>query len=136
MLRQHLLAVEQRLQVVRCCYASCNLLLLSLLVVIVGSNLPHITEYISIGSTKGEIALEVCEHYYCYCNCNTKGSSLIFYHSIATAEPTSANLNVSKQKNEKGEGEKVGNIVVPDLATVSQSLSSEGIMILILCLAH
>jgi hypothetical protein len=57
-----------------------------------------------------------------------EGSSPIFYHSIATAKPTPANLTVIRQKTEEGEGRKIGNLVVPDSAAVSQSLPSEGIL--------
>ena len=54
-----------------------------------------------------------------------EGSSPIFYHSIATAQPTSsANLNISAE----GEGRKIGNFMVPDSTAVSLSLPSEGIL--------
>ena len=54
-----------------------------------------------------------------------EGSSPIFYHSIATPKPTSStNLTVSAE----GEGRKIGNLVVPGSAAVSQSLPSEGIL--------
>ena len=54
-----------------------------------------------------------------------EGSSPIFYHSIATAKPTSsANLAVSAE----GEGRNIGNLVVPYSAAVSLSLPSEGIL--------
>ena len=57
-----------------------------------------------------------------------EGSSPTFYHSIATAKPTSsANLTVSVE----GEGRKIGNLVVPDSAAVSLSLPSEGIVIIV-----
>ena len=54
-------------------------------------------------------------------------SSPIFYHSIATAKPTSSGkLTVSAE----GEGRKIDDLVVPDSAAVSLSPPSEGTCIL------